>query len=89
MQFKFVLLVMLNISQIPNKLYLAERFVQTSGDPMNQGIGTSVPENWRRTGVHMMFLIKGGGEGGGGAFEWGVEIFKGGLTPWKTPCIIV
>ena len=52
------------ISQIPNKLYLAERFVQTSGDPMNQGIGTSVPENWRRTGVHMMFLIKGGGEGG-------------------------
>ena len=29
-QSRFVLLVMLNISQIPNKLYLAERFVQTS-----------------------------------------------------------
>ena len=27
-QSKFVLLVMLNISQIPQKLYLAERFVQ-------------------------------------------------------------
>ena len=31
-QSRFVLLVMLNISQIPKKLYLAERFVQKSGD---------------------------------------------------------
>ena len=70
---------MLNTSQIPNKLYLAERFVQTSGHSMNQGIGTSVLEYWRR---------RGGGGGwahdvsyqkrGGGTFEWGVEIFKGG-----------
>ena len=29
---KFVLLVMLNISQIPEKLHLAERFVQKSDD---------------------------------------------------------
>ena len=41
---------MLNISQILNKLYLAEGFVQTSGDSMNQGIETSVSENWRRRG---------------------------------------
>ena len=34
------LLVMLNMSQIPNKLYLAERFVQTSGESMNLWIGT-------------------------------------------------
>ena len=27
-----------------------------------------------------------GEEGGGGGFQWGVEIFKGGLTPWMTPC---
>ena len=39
---------MLNISQIPNKLYLVECFVQTSGDSMNQGIRTSVPKNCRR-----------------------------------------
>ena len=66
---------MLNILQIPNKLHLAERFVQTSGDSMNQGIETSVPENWRRRGGegHMMFLIKGGGP------------LNGGMTPWRTP----
>ena len=40
--------VMLNILQIPNKLYLAEHFVQTSGNSMNQRIGTSIPESWRR-----------------------------------------
>ena len=54
---------MLNILQIPNKLYLVEHFVQTSGDSMNQGIGTSVPENWRRNGMgwrYMIILIKGG-----------------------------
>ena len=39
-QSRFVLLVMLNILQIPNKLYLMEHFIQTSGDSMNQGIGT-------------------------------------------------
>ena len=48
---------MLNISQIPNKLYLAERFVQTSGDSMNQGLGASVP--FQKIGR------EGGGEGGG------------------------
>ena len=63
---------MLNISQIPNKLYMAERVIQTSVGSINQGIGTSVPENWRGWG--------GGGGGGGGdtcflskgeTFEWG------------------
>ena len=68
---------MLNISQIPNKLYLAECFVQTSGDSMNQGIGTSVPENWRKRGGggHMMFLIRGSG-----------DPLNEGLTPWRIPC---
>ena len=52
---------------------------------MNQGIGPSVPENWRRRG-----WVGGGGHNDsyqGGTFEWGVEIFKGGLTPWRTPCM--
>ena len=69
---------MLNILQIPNKLYLAEHFVQTICDSMNQGIGTYNTENWRRKeggGGHMMFLIKGGGTKGGGTkggtFKWG------------------
>ena len=67
---------MLNILQIPNKFYLAECFIQTSGNSMNQIIGTSVPENWRRK---MGGGGRGGGNGGrshvtyqeGGTFEWG------------------
>ena len=71
-QSRFVLLVMLNISQIPNELCLAECFIQTSGDCLNQGIGTSIPEYWRRMGgTHD--LSYQGGRGGG-------------LTPWRTTC---
>ena len=56
---------MLNISQIPKKLYWWSASLKQSGDSMNQGIGISVPENWRKRG------------GGGGAHdvsyqgEWG------------------
>ena len=59
---------MLNILQILSKLYLAERFVQTSGDSMNQGIGTSVPENWKRRERGAQDVSY---QEGGGAFEWG------------------
>ena len=56
---------MLNILQIPSKLYLAERFVQTNGDSMNQGIGTSVPENWKRRERGAQDVSYQGGGGGG------------------------
>ena len=59
---------------------MAECFVQTSGNSMNQGIGTSVQKNWRRREWDMMFFIKEGPLNRGGE----VEIFK----PWKTPCNI-
>ena len=58
---------MMNILQIPNKLYLMEHFIQTSDDSMNQAIGSSLPENWRRRGGPLT-------DGGGGR----VEIYKGG-----------
>ena len=64
---------MLNISQVPKKLYLVECLFKQVVNSMNQGIGTSIPENWRKRG--------GGGahdvsyQGGRAA---GVEIFKAG-----------
>ena len=51
---------MLNILKISNKLYLAECFVQTSGNSMNRGIGTSVQKNWRGREWNMMFFYQGG-----------------------------
>ena len=62
---------MLNISQVPKKLYLVECLFKQVVNSMNQGIGTSIPENWRKRGGGHMFLIEGGGAAG-------VEIFKAG-----------
>ena len=59
---------------MPNKLYLAERFIQTSCNSISQGIGTSVTENWRRRGEGARFLSRGG-RGGGGGGQWRGEIF--------------
>ena len=50
---------------------------------VSKGIGTYVPENWRRgSGGSTCFLSRGGRPLNG------VEIYlteKGGLTPWRTP----
>ena len=42
----------------------------------NQGIGTSVLEKLEK-GRHDISYK--------GSFEWGLEIFKGGVTPWRAP----
>ena len=53
--------------------------MQTSGNSMNQGIGTLFQkiggEGGRGGRGHMVFLMKGGGPLNGG----GLEIFKGGV----------
>ena len=56
---------------------------------VNQGVETPVPEKVRGGGVrHMMIFIKEEiiecRRGGGG----GVEIFKGVLKLWRTPCLL-
>ena len=48
----------------------------------NQGTGKDFCFRKGGEGERQMFLIKGGPLNGG---RGGVEIFKGGLTPWRTP----